>query len=200
MISYSPAHVGAFLKSSSEIDFPDLQFVFTPASYTEGMIGKLQEVPGITCGVWQSRPLSRGYVRALSQNIKDAPIIQPNYLKEKTDQDVLVSGFKMCRALLKTSNMDKISVGETLPGQNIQTDEEILNYLRNNGATVYHAIGSCRMGIDDYAVVTPSLKIKGLSNIRIADASIMPTMPSGNTNAATLMIAEKASDIIKKEL
>ena len=200
LISYSPAHVGAFLKSSSEIDFPDLQFVFTPASYTEGMIGKLQEVPGITCGVWQSRPLSRGYVRALSQNIEDAPIIQPNYLKEKIDQDVLVSGFKMCRALLKTSNIDKISIGETLPGDNIQTDEEILNYLRNNGATVYHAIGSCRMGIDENAVVTPSLKVKGLSNIRIADASIMPTMPSGNTNAATLMIAEKASDIIKKDL
>ena len=134
------------------------------------------------------------------RNIRDAPIIQPNYLKEKIDQDVLVSGFKMCRALLKTSNIDKISIEETLPGENIQTDEEILNYLRNYGATVYHAIGSCRMGIDKNAVVTPSLKIKGLSNIRIADASIMPTMPSGNTNAATLMIAEKASDIIKKDL
>ena len=144
--------------------------------------------------------MSRGFVRALSQNIRDAPIIQPNYLKEKIDQDVLVSGFKMCRALLKTSNIDKISIKETLPGDNIQTDEEILNYLRNNGATVYHAIGSCRMGIDENAVVTPSLKVKGLSNIRIADASIMPTMPSGNTNAATLMIAEKASDIIKKDL
>jgi choline dehydrogenase-like flavoprotein len=106
----------------------------------------------------------------------------------------------MCRALLKTSNIDKISIQETLPGENIKTDEEILNYLRNNGATVYHAIGSCKMGIDENAVVTPSLKIKGLSNIRIADASIMPTMPSGNTNAATLMIAEKASDIIKKDL
>ena len=96
--------------------------------------------------------------------------------------------------------MKKISVYETLPGADIKKDEQILSFIRNNGATVYHAIGSCRMGIDENAVVTPSLKIKGLRNIRIADASIMPTMPSGNTNAATLMIAEKASDIIKKDL
>ena len=96
--------------------------------------------------------------------------------------------------------MKKISVCETLPGENIKSDEEILNFIRNKGATVYHAIGSCRMGVDNKAVVSPSLKINGLSNIRIADASIMPTMPSGNTNAATLMIAEKASDLIKQDL
>jgi choline dehydrogenase len=106
----------------------------------------------------------------------------------------------MCRKLLKTSNIEKISVKETLPGEQVKTDNEILNFVRNNGATVYHAIGSCRMGIDRYAVVNPSLKILGLENIRVADASIMPTMPSGNTNAATLMIAEKASDLIKKDL
>ena len=200
LISYSPAHVGAFLKSSPEVDFPDLQFVFTPASYTEGMIGKLQKFPGITCGVWQSRPLSRGYVRAFTNKITDPPLIQPNYLKEKYDQDILIKGVKMCRLLLATSKMKKISVYETLPGEEIKKDQQILSFIRNNGATVYHAIGSCRMGIDENAVVTPSLKIKGLRNIRIADASIMPTMPSGNTNAATLMIAEKASDIIKKDL
>ena len=96
--------------------------------------------------------------------------------------------------------MKKISVCETLPGDNIKSDKEILNFIRNNGATVYHATGSCRMGVDNTAVVSPSLKINGLSNIRIADASIMPTMPSGNTNAATLMIAEKASDLIKQDL
>jgi len=200
LISYSPAHVGAFLKSSPKIDFPDLQFVFTPASYTEGMIGKLQNFPGMTCGVWQSRPQSRGYVRASTNKITDPPIIQPNYLKEKIDQDALVEGVKICRSLLRTSTMKKISVCETLPGDNIKSDEEILNFIRNKGSTVYHAIGSCRMGVDDRAVVSPSLKINGLSNIRIADASIMPTMPSGNTNAATLMIAEKASDLIKQDL
>ena len=192
--------MGAFLKSSPKIDFPDLQFVFTPASYTEGMIGKLQNFPGMTCGVWQSRPQSRGYVRASTNKITDPPIIQPNYLKEKIDQDALVEGVKICRSLLRTSTMKKISVCETLPGDNIKSDEEILNFIRNKGATVYHAIGSCRMGVDDQAVVSSSLKIIGLSNIRIADASIMPTMPSGNTNAATLMIAEKASDLIKQDL
>ena len=199
LISYSPAHVGAFLKSSPEIDLPDLQFVFTPASYTEGMIGKLQNIPGITCGVWQSRPQSRGYVRALSSHIKDAPLIQPNYLKETIDQDVLIQGVKICRDLLKTSNMKKISIKETLPGENVKTDSEILNFVKNNGATVYHAIGSCRMGIDKDAVVDADLKLNGVENLRVADASIMPTMPSGNTNAATLMIAEKASDLIKKD-
>jgi len=199
LISFSPAHVGAFLKSSPEIDLPDLQFVFTPASYTEGMIGKLQNIPGITCGVWQSRPQSRGYVRALSSCIKDAPLIQPNYLNETIDQDVLIQGVKICRDLLKTSNMKKISIKETLPGENVKTDSEILNFVKNNGATVYHAIGSCRMGIDKDAVVDADLKLNGVENLRVADASIMPTMPSGNTNAATLMIAEKASDLIKKD-
>ena len=106
----------------------------------------------------------------------------------------------MCRKLLKTSNIEKISVNETLPGEHVKTNNEILNFVRNNGATVYHAIGSCKMGVDQSAVVNPSLKILGLENIRVADASIMPTMPSGNTNAATLMIAEKASDLIKKDL
>lgn len=200
LISYSPAHVGAFLKSSPEIDLPDLQFVFTPASYTEGMIGKLQNTPGITCGVWQSRPHSRGYVKAISNDINAPPLIQPNYLKEQIDQDLMIEGVKRCRALLKTSNINEISLRENLPGKDIKTDKEILDYIRNNGGTVYHAIGSCRMGIDNNAVVNSELKVNGIQNLRIADASIMPTMPSGNTNAATMMIAEKASDLIKKEM
>jgi choline dehydrogenase len=200
LISYSPAHVGAFLKSSPEIDLPDLQFVFTPASYTEGMIGKLQNTPGITCGVWQSRPHSRGYVKAISNDINAPPLIQPNYLKEQIDQDLMIEGIKRCRALLKTSNINEISLRENLPGKDIKTDKEILDYIRNNGGTVYHAIGSCRMGIDNNAVVNSELKVNGIQNLRIADASIMPTMPSGNTNAATMMIAEKASDLIKKEM
>jgi choline dehydrogenase len=200
LISYSPAHVGAFLKSSPEIDLPDLQFVFTPASYTEGMIGKLQNTPGITCGVWQSRPHSRGYVKAISNDINAPPLIQPNYLKEQIDQDLMIEGVKRCRALLKTSNINEISLRENLPGKDIKTDKEILDYIRNNGGTVYHAIGSCRMGIDNNAVVNSELKVNGIQNLRIADASIMPTMPSGNTNAATMMVAEKASDLIKKEM
>ena len=200
LISYSPAHVGAFLKSSPEIDLPDLQFVFTPASYTEGMIGKLQNTPGITCGVWQSRPHSRGYVKAISNDINAPPLIQPNYLKEQIDQDLMIEGVKRCRALLKTSNINEISLRENLPGKDIKTDKEILDYIRNNGGTVYHAIGSCRMGIDNNAVVNSELKVNGIQNLRIVDASIMPTMPSGNTNAATMMIAEKASDLIKKEM
>ena len=127
LISYSPAHVGAFLKSSPEIDLPDLQFVFTPASYTEGMIGKLQNTPGITCGVWQSRPHSRGYVKAISNDINAPPLIQPNYLKEQIDQDLMIEGVKRCRALLKTSNINEISLRENLPGKDIKTDKEILD-------------------------------------------------------------------------
>ena len=200
LLSYSPAHVGAFLKSSPKIDFPDLQFVFTPASYSEGMIGKLQNTPGITCGVWQSRPHSRGYVKAVSNDINEPPLIQPNYLKEKIDQDLMIEGVKRCRALLKTSNINKISIKENLPGKDIKTDNEILDFIRNNGGTVYHAIGSCRMGMDKSAVVNSELKVNGIQNLRIVDASIMPTMPSGNTNAATMMIAEKASDLIKKDI
>lgn len=197
MLAFSPAHVAAFLKSMPHLETPDLQFVFTPASYAEGMIGALQPFPGMTTGTWQLRPESKGYVRARSRFPHDAPIIQPNYLAAETDQQALIAGVRWCRRFLGTEALRPYVEAETLPGRDVESDDEILDYARSRGATVYHAVSTCRMGSDPMAVVDDQLRVKGLQRLRVIDASVMPTMPSANTNAATLMIAEKGADLLK---
>lgn len=197
LLAFSPAHVGAFLRSRPELELPDLQFVFAPASYTDGVVGQLQRVPGMTLGVWQMRPESRGYVRARSADPDVAPAIQPNYLSAETDRQAAVAGLRWCRRLLASEALSGYRGPETLPGPALTSDDELLAYARARGATVYHAVGTCRMGSDPGAVVAPDLRVRGLAGLRVADASVMPAMVSANTNAATLMIAEKASDLIR---
>lgn len=197
LLAFSPAHVGAFLRSQSAFSRPDLQFVFTPASYPQGAIGKLETTPGMTSAVWQMRPESKGYVRATHLNPQQAPIIQPNYLIAQVDQRAIVAGLKWCRRLLQTTSLAQYRGAETLPGDHVQTDAELLDYARQYGATVYHAVSTCRMGKDALAVVDDELRVRGIDKLRVVDASVMPTMPSANTNAATLMIAEKAADLIR---
>ena len=200
LIAFSPAHVAAFIKSEPHLDTPDLQFVFTPASYTDGMIGRLQPFPGMTVGVWQLRPESRGFVRATSANPHDAPAIQPNYLADAIDQAAIVRGLKWARRILSAEPLAGFNDGETLPGPGVGDDDELLDYARSRGATVYHAVSTCRMGRDDLAVVDDRLRVRGIDRLRIIDASVMPTMPSANTNAATLMIAEKGAAMLAEDM
>jgi choline dehydrogenase len=196
LLGFSPAHVGAFIRSRPEFDEPDLQIVFTPASYSDGVTGQLQKVPGMTCGVWQMRPESTGWVRARSADPDAPPAIQPNYLATETDRRAAVDGLRWARRLLRTAPLAAYRGPETLPGEAAESDEALLAYARAKGATVYHAAGTCRMGSDPLAVVGPDLRLQGMAGIRVVDASVMPTMVSANTNAATLMIAEKAADLI----
>jgi choline dehydrogenase len=196
LLAFSPAHVAVFWRSLDHLETPDIQFVFTPASYSEGMIGQLQPFPGMTCGMWQMRPESKGYVRARTPEAFDAPIIQPNYLTAETDRDTAIRGLRMARRFLATEALAPFKDAETLPGPDIETDAELLDYARSRGATVYHAVSTCRMGSDPQAVVDDRLRVKGIDGLRIVDASVMPTMPSANTNAATMMIAEKGADLI----
>ena len=196
VLSLSPAHVGAFIRSHPGLDAPDLQVVFTPASYSEGVTGKLQPFPGMTCGVWQMRPHSRGWVRARSPDPAVAPAIQPNYLADDADRRAAVDGLRWARRLLASAALAPFRGSETVPGPELQSDEALLAYARARGSTVYHAISTCRMGPDHNAVVGTDLRVHGIAGLRVVDASVMPTMVSANTNAATLMIAEKASDMI----
>ena len=196
LLSFSPAHVAAFVRSQTHFDTPDLQFVFTPASYSEGVFGQLQPFPGMTAGVWQLRPESKGYVRARSPDPDEAPLIQPNYLAAETDRRAIIDGLKWCRRFLATAALKPYFEAETMPGERVGSDDEILDYARSRGATVYHAVSSCRMGADPMAVVDDQLRVKGIASLRVIDASVMPTMPSANTNAATLMIAEKGADLL----
>ena len=200
LIAFSPAHAAAFVRSEAHMDQPDLQFVFTPASYTEGMIGQLQRDPGMTTGVWQLRPESRGYVRARSADPYEPPLIQPNYLADEVDQMAIVKGLKQCRRFLSAEPLAAFNDGETLPGPDVASDDELLDYARSRGATVYHAVSTCRMGRDHRAVVDDRLRVIGIGRLRVIDASVMPTMPSANTNAATLMIAEKGADLLREDV
>ena len=198
ILSLSPSLVHVFARSNPALDRPDLQITFTPASYKEGIAGLLDSYPGMTCGVWQQRPQSVGYVRATSTDPAATPRIQPNYLSDPIDQRVMIDGVRLGRRLLRTAALAPYYVGETSPAPKLESDDEILDYIRRMASTVFHLMGSCRMGPPDdpMAVVGPDLRVRGVDGLRIADASIMPSMPSANTNAATYMIAEKASDMI----
>jgi choline dehydrogenase len=199
ILSVSPSLVHWFWKSDETLDSADLQGVFSPASYKDGYIGRLDDFPGMTAGVWPHRPESVGYVRARSADPFDDPAIQPNYLADPMDQRVLLGGMKLARRLLHAPELDAYFDGEHLPGPRVTGDDELLDFARRYGSTSYHLIGTARMGpaSDPGAVVDDQLRVHGLQGLRVVDASIMPNMVSANTYASTMMIAEKASDMIR---
>ena len=162
-------------------------------------MGMLDDYPGMTAGVNQHRPESAGYVRATSSDPFEHPLIQPNYLAEPADQQVVIKGLKLARQLLRSTELAAYFDHETMPGPDVTTDDEWLDYARRFGNTNYHLVGTCRMGRadDPTAVTDDQLRVHGVTGLRVVDASVMPTMPSANTHAATLMVAEKASDMIR---
>jgi len=196
-LSSSLAYV--FWKSDPSFDKPDLQFVLTPISFKAGQFGVLDQFPGMSLAVWPHRPVSAGFVRANSADPYDDPIIQPNYLADERDQRVHVEGIRLTRRFLETEQLRSYVQNEEVPGNGVDTDDEILAFARQYGSTIYHFCGTCRMGpeANPDTVVGSDLKVHGVSGLRVVDASIMPTIPSGNTYAATLMIAEKAADFIR---
>jgi choline dehydrogenase len=198
VLALSPTLVHCFWKSNDALQSGDLQLTFTPGSYKEGVQSQLDDFPGVTVATWQQRPESAGYVRARSADPFEKPEIQPNYLAHEIDQQCALGGLKLARRLLHTPELGAYVSREDKPGKDVQTDDELLDFARSIGTTAFHLMGTCRMGpaTDPSAVVDDELKVHGLTGLRIVDASIMPTMPSANTNASTYMIAEKAADMI----
>jgi choline dehydrogenase len=199
ILALNPTLVYAFWKSDERIDNYDLQLTFTPASYKEGVQSKLDDYPGMTAAVWQQRPDSTGYVRARAADHFVHPVIQANYLAEESDRRVLLGGMKLARRLLASKPLSQYYDREEFPGPNVQSDDELLGAAKQRGTSTFHLMGTCRMGAasDPTAVVDDQLRVHGLEGLRVVDASIMPTMPSANLNASVLMIAEKASDMIR---
>jgi choline dehydrogenase len=199
ILAVSPSLVHWFWKSADAMEQPDLQGVFSPASYKQGFVGLLDDYPGMTAGVWQHRPESTGYVRARSTDPFEDPAIQPNYLKDPMDQRVLLNGMKLARKLLRTQALAPYFDRDELPGPGVNSDDEWMDFARSYGSTAYHLIGTARMGpaSDKTSVVSDELLVHGLRGLRVVDASIMPNMPSANTYSSTMMIAEKASDMIR---
>jgi len=197
MLTYSPSLVAASVKVLEESATPDMQVTFAPGSFKGGQMGALEETPGLSAGAWQMRPLSRGYVEAKSNRPGDMPAINPRYLSEDSDRRAIIGGLRFARRLFDAPALKKFVREESLPGRHIQSDDELLDYARRNGGTCYHASCTCMMGQHTMAVVDDELCVHGLDGLRVIDASVMPAVTSTNTNAPTIMIAEKGAAIIK---
>ena len=199
IIALSPSLIHVYWKSRPELQRGDIQVLFTPGSYKEGRAYALDDFPGMSCGARQQRPESRGYVRLRSADPADAPLVQPNYLADPRDQGVLLAALKLARGLMAAPAMARYFAGEILPGPAVASDDELLDFARRRGSTAYHLVGTCKMGPagDPLAVVDGTLKVRGVQGLRVVDASVMPQVPSANTLAATLMVAEKAADMIR---
>ncbi len=195
-LASSLAESGGFIKSSPAVERPDLQLHFIPA-LVEDHGRKLSRYLqyGFTVHVSVLRPDSRGRVTLKSASPKDKPEIELNILEKQADMDCLVRGVKRVREIIQSPELSRYAGKEYLPGSDVP-DDGLESYIRDNANTIYHPVGTCKMGSDDMAVVDNSLKVHGLEGLRVVDASIMPTIISGNTNAPTIMIAEKAAEMI----
>ncbi|MEL6374562.1 MAG: choline dehydrogenase [Pseudomonadota bacterium] len=190
--------VGVFAKSREGLETPDVQFHFIPFT-NDGPGQGLHPFPGLTSSVCQLRPESRGRLWITSADSKRPPRMVANYLKEERDQQVLLAACRMNRRIAERTPYAPFLQSELYPGLNVDADDELLACAREKGTTIYHPCGTCKMGQDEMAVVDERLRVRGLAGLRVVDASIMPTMTSGNTNAPTIMIAEKAADMILQD-
>ncbi len=196
-MSLPSAPLLAFLKTRPELATPDVQMHLVPYSIKDPKTRKLQDFPSMTISCYQLRPESLGSIHIRSADPKAQPAIRFNFLANSIDQQAMVGGFRMMRKIVNAAPMDSYRGEEFSPGPSVNSEEEILTYIRNNSQTAYHPIGTCRMGPGPNTVVDDRLKVHGIEGLRIADASIFPTMPSGNTNAPSIMVGEKAADILK---
>jgi choline dehydrogenase len=196
MIS-SPAAL--FARTRPELASPDVKISISPFSAERPQDG-LHRFSGFTTIAYQLRPESRGQIKLKSANSADPPAVYPNYLATETDQQTIVAGLKLIRRLLAHRRLQSFAESEFQPGPAVESDEQLLDYARRRGGTVYHPTSTCKMGNDPMAVVDPELRVHGIDGLRVADASIMPTVVSGNTNAATIMIGEKAADMVRQKL
>jgi choline dehydrogenase len=189
---------GLFTRVLPESKTPDVQFHFATLS-AELAGAKPHPWPGFTMSVCQLRPESRGSVRIRSADPFQAPSMQANYLSTALDRRCAVAGIKLARALASTNSLKPYVAAEYRPGAEAKSDEELLEFGRNYGATIFHPSGTCKMGSDPMAVVDERLRVRGIAGLRVVDCSIMPTLVSGNTHAPVVMIAEKASDLILED-
>lgn len=198
-IAYPTAQVGLFARSAVEIDRPDIQYHFSDYTTNE-KTGLPDRFPGMSFSVCHLRPHSRGEILLRSARSDEHPAIYANYLSQPEDCRVAMAAVKLTRQLARTAPLANLVEQELEPGPDVVSDEQILDFARNNGSSIYHPVGTCRMGSDPASVVTPELQVRGTTHLRVVDASIMPELISGNTYAATLVIAERAADLIRKRI
>jgi choline dehydrogenase len=198
LLASAAAQVAAFARSGPHVDSPDLQIQFRPFSMIITKDGRFsaEKHPAVTASVSHIRPHSRGALTLRSADPQEAPHIQFNYLTAGEDGRAMVHGISLIRKIFAAPPMASHVVAETMPGPTAQSDTDIMAYLRQYAQAMYHPVGTCKMGHDPMAVVDDRLRVHGIDGLRVVDASVMPNIVSGNTNAPTIMIAEKAADMI----
>ena len=201
-LTLSLNQAGGFVSSNST---PDLQLYFSPVSYTRAPVGTRPLInpdpfPGFLLGFNPCKPSSRGYLEIQSADANDAPRLCPNYLDTKKDQELMLDGMRLMRKLTAAPAFSKVIEEEILPGTKVSNDADMMNYIRDNAWTVFHQCGTCRMGDNNNeSVVDAKLKVHGVQDLRVADASIFPTIPTGNTNAPAMMVGERAAEFILQD-
>lgn len=197
-MSMAPSQVGIFTRSGPEKATPDLEYHVQPVSLDK-FGDRLHPFPGMTASVCNLRPQSRGSVHAAGPDFRTPPAIRPNYLATEADRDVAAKSIRLTRRIAAQPAFARLRPEEYRPGPAFETDEDLRRAAGDIGTTIFHPVGTCRMGADEGAVVDPRLRLRALGRLRVADASVMPTITSGNTNSPTVMIAEKASRMILED-
>ena len=197
-MSMAPSQLGVFTKSDAALDTPDLQYHVQPLSL-DAFGEPLHDFPAITASVCNLRPQSRGSVTIRSADPADKPMIQPNYLSTPGDRMVAANSLRLTRRIMAQAPLAPFTPQEYLPGVEFNSDDDLANKAGDIGTTIFHPVGTARMGSDVDAVVDDQLRVHGIDGLRVVDASIMPTITSGNTNSPTVMIAEKGADMILKQ-
>jgi choline dehydrogenase-like flavoprotein len=199
VLSLAPGLIHGFIKTRPDLSEPDVQYFFADASYGNAADRKLEREPGMTLSAYQQRPESQGSIHIRSNDPRAAPSIVTNFLSDPRDRECIIEGLKIARRIVENPALDAYRAFELKPGPSTQSDADWLEFAKNDGVTSFHPIGTCKMGSDPMAVVDDRLRVHGLTGLRVVDASIMPTMVSGNINAAVLMIGEKGADLIRNE-
>jgi choline dehydrogenase len=199
MLGMVAAPIRAFVRSREGLDAPDVLLGWVPMLTEPGPKGpKLSRQSGMTCYAHPMRPESKGHIHIVSADPHKPPAINFNFLSSPLDAEITARAVRIARAVMTAPAMAHLQVTEIAPGASHTTDSQILDWVRNAAETTYHPVGTCKMGSDTAAVVDAQLRVHGIEALRIADASIMPTLTSGNTNAPSIMIGEKASDMVLK--
>ena len=198
-LTFGVSSAQCFARSREGVEAPDIQLLFSPASYDPTKFGELERQPGATIAVSIARPRSRGTIMATSPDPFGRPVINPNYLGDPDDVRVALAGVALARAIFAQPAFAQNSGGEITPGPQVLSETALTDYIRATGTTIYHPVGTCKMGVDAAAVVDPRLRVHGLTGLRVIDASIMPAVTTGNTNAPTIMIAEKGASMVLED-
>jgi choline dehydrogenase len=199
-VSATPA--AAFVRSSDNVDYADLEIGFRPITFNHRASGlaTIDDNDAISANVYRVRPASRGEIALSSADPLASPLVHPNYMSASEDLEATVVGMREIRRIFATEPLGSIILQEISPGPFLQTDEQLADYVLKNGKTAYHPVGTCKMGTDALAVVDDRLRVRGIDRLRVIDASIMPTITSGNTNAPAMMIGEKGAAMVRADM